>query len=71
MTMKTMIHKGYHGSIEINNSDYSLYGKILFLSEEITYQGASFAELEERFRQAVDSHRASCQARGEEPPFRE
>lgn len=71
MTMKTMIHKGYHGSIEIDNSDYSLFGRILFVNEEIPYQGASFAELEERFRQEVDSHRARCQARGEEPPFRE
>ncbi len=71
MTMKTMIHKGYHGSIEINKIDYSLLGKILFLNEDITYQGASFVELEERFRQAVDSHRARCQAQGEEPLFRE
>lgn len=71
MAQKTLIHKGYNGSIEVDTRDYSLYGRILFIGEQIPYSAQSFTELEERFRQAVERHIADCRARGEEPPFTE
>ena len=30
MAQKTVIHKGYHGTIKVNTEDYSLFGTILF-----------------------------------------
>ena len=69
MAQKTIVHKGYHGSIEIDTRDYSLYGKLLFIDEEITYHGNEFAELEARFRQAVERHRQRCIDNGQAPPF--
>ena len=69
MAQKTIEHKGYHGTIEVNSADYSLHGKILFLDEEITYTGETFAELEASFQKAVDVHIKLCQDKGEEPPF--
>jgi hypothetical protein len=55
------MHKGYHGTIKVNTKDYSLFGKILFIDEEITYTGQSF----------VENHIQLCRDKGEEPPFSE
>ena len=69
MAQKTIVHKGYHGSIEIDIRDYSLYGRLLFIDEEITYRGNSFAELDASFRQAVENHRQRCIDNEQAPPF--
>jgi predicted HicB family RNase H-like nuclease len=71
VAQKTVIHKGYHGSIEVDTTDYSLHGRILFLDEKITYGGQSFAEFEARFQEAVENHINHCRERGQEPPFSE
>lgn len=71
MAQKTVMHKGYHGTIKVNTRDYSLFGTILFIDEEITYSGQSFAELEENFRTAVENHIQLCREKGQDPPFSE
>ncbi len=71
MAQKTIVHKGYHGTIEVNTRDYSLSGRILFLDEELTYSGKSFEELEANFRKAVELHIRQCKAEGQDPPFSE
>ena len=71
MAQKTVIHKGYHGTIKVDTKDYSLFGTILFIDEEISYSGETFADLEENFRQAVEKHIQSCKEKGQEPPFSE
>ncbi len=71
MAQTTITHKGYRGTIEVDNTDYSLFGKILDLDEHIAYKGQSFAELEQDFRKAVEKHRELCKEKGEEPPFSE
>lgn len=69
MAQKTIVHKGYHGSIEVNTRDYSLYGRILFIDEEMTYSCKNFEELEASFKIAVEKHIESCKAKGQAPPF--
>jgi len=69
LAQKTIIHKGYHGSIKVDTSDYSLFGKILFIDEEIPYSGQTFTELEENFRHAVEKHIQDCREKGIDPPF--
>lgn len=69
MAQKTLVHKGYHGTIEVETRDYSLFGKILFIDEEITYSGQTFAELEDNFHQAVEQHIQDCLKKGVAPPF--
>ena len=71
MAQKTVVYKGYHGSIEVNTTDYSLFGKILYIDEVHTYTGQSFTELEENFREVVEKHREDCREQGIEPPFSE
>lgn len=69
MAQKTLVHKGYHGTIVVNNKDYTLSGKILFLDEEISYEGTTFEELESSFQKAVEKHIHSCLEKGKQPPF--
>lgn len=64
-----IIHKGYHGSLLVNNSDYTLHGEILFLDEEIYYKGDTFAEVEKAFQDEVEKHIASCEKSGKPIPF--
>ena len=71
MAQKTVMHKGYHGTIKVNTKDYTLFGTILFIDEEIAYNGRTFAELDENFRKAVENHIQLCKENGQEPPFSE
>lgn len=71
MAQKTLIHKGYHGTIEVNTSDYSLHGTILFIDGEFAYHGKTFEELEANFREAVERHRQQCKDNGQDLPFSE
>ena len=69
MAQRTVEHKGYHGTIEVDTKDYSLLGKILFIDDEITYSALTFEELEQDFRKAVEGHIQICKEKGQEPPF--
>ncbi|PHR27446.1 MAG: DNA repair protein [Desulfotalea sp.] len=71
MAQKTIIHKGYHGTIKVNTSDYSLFGSILFIDEQVNYNGQTFTELELEFQEAVEAHIKASIAQGIEPPFSE
>ena len=71
MAQKTMVHKGYHGSIKVDTKDYSLFGKILFIAEEFTYKGQNFAKLEQKFQVAVEKHIELCLEKGQKIPFSE
>lgn len=64
-----MNYKGYIGSIEVNEADNCLYGKVLALPYDtmITYEGETVAELREDFHGAVDDYLAHCKAEGIEP----
>lgn len=71
MAIKTIVHKGYHGTIEVKTADYSLHGSILFIDETVSYSGQSFTDLEQNFQHAVETHLQACRERGQEPPFTE
>ncbi|MFW2368437.1 MAG: hypothetical protein ACN4GW_18630 [Desulforhopalus sp.] len=71
MALKTVVHKGYHGTIEVNTIDYSLHGSILFIDEDVCYSGQSFMELEQNFQEAVEAHIQACKEKGQDPPFAE
>ncbi len=67
--MNTLTYKGYIGSIEISEADNCLYGHVLQLPKnvEITFEGATIAELKADFEGAVDDYLAYCQAHHIEP----
>ena len=59
--MKTLMHKGYIGSIEASLEDDCLYGKLLFIKPLVSYEGDTVAQLEENFREAVDDYLEACE----------
>jgi len=59
--MNTIQYNGYYGSVEISLEDNVLYGKLLFISPLITYEGSTAQELESTFKEAVDDYLADCE----------
>lgn len=71
MAMKTLVHKGYHGTIKVNNDDFTLHGEILFIDPTYSYTGETFEELEKEFQIVVEKHLNECKESGIDPPFTE
>lgn len=63
----TMTYRGYVGSIEISEEDSVVFGRVLGISDLISYEGVSCDELVQDFHDAVDSYLATCAAEGIEP----
>jgi predicted HicB family RNase H-like nuclease len=66
-----MEHKGYTGIPFIDEESESLYGHVIGLRDVITFQGNSFAELTQSFRDSVDDYLEFCESLGRSPekPF--
>lgn len=64
--MKTtkLTHKGFTGSGEMSLEDDCLIGRVLFIDDIITYEGATVGELMENFRAAVDHYLDYCKRTG-------
>lgn len=60
--METIKYKGYIGSVEINEEDDTLYGKVLGMDKGtlITYEGNTVAELKADFKDGVNDYIAHC-----------
>jgi predicted HicB family RNase H-like nuclease len=58
-------YKGYIGTIEAEDGVFS--GRIVGLRDVITFEGATFAEVEQAFRDSIDDYLAFCAQRGEPP----
>lgn len=68
---KTLEYRGYIGSADIDLDGGCLFGKALFLSDSVIYQGATPAELEQCFHDAIDEYLETCEEIGKAPdkPF--
>ena len=68
---KFLQHGGYCGSIEVNLDDELLHGRLLYIRDAITYEGADLASLKIAFAEAVDDYLAFCRKVGDSPdrPF--
>jgi predicted HicB family RNase H-like nuclease len=68
MDMNGMLgHKGFYGTVEFSSTDKLLFGKILGISELISYEGDSIRSLRTDFVAAVDDYLAMCSEIGIEP----
>jgi len=59
-----LTHKGFTGSGEMSLEDDCLIGRVLFIDDIITYDGATVGELMENFRAAVDHYLDYCKRTG-------
>lgn len=65
--MTTLEHKGYQGSVEIDVETGVLFGKILFVTDLVTYEATTVPALQNEFRAAVDDYLETCQQLGRDP----
>jgi len=65
--MTYLRYKDYLGTIEPELESNSLFGKLAFIRDTITYEGTTLKQLEDEFRKSVDLYLASCDELGREP----
>ena len=60
-------YKGYLGSVEYSDQDEVLHGRLEFIRDVVTYEGADARSLKTAFREAVDDYLELCKAEGRTP----
>ena len=60
-------YKDFIGTVEFNADDKVFHGKLAFITDLVTFEGASVTELESAFVEAVDDYLALCQSVGKKP----
>ena len=70
--MSNLTYKGYIGSIEPQLETNSLYGKVLYIRDLITYESKTVQELDTEFKASIDDYLDSCSELGKSPdkPFK-
>lgn len=65
--MTYLRYKDYLGTIEPELESNTLFGKLAFIRDTVTYEAVTVKDLEEEFRASVDNYLASCEELGREP----
>jgi len=65
--MSDLTYKGFTGSANVSIEDNCLHGKVLFIDDIITYEGATVEELNGAFKEAVDDYVSYCERAGKSP----
>ena len=71
--MKNMMkYKGYYGSVNYDEDDLVLYGKLEFIRSLVSYEGETVAGIKEAFEQAVNDYITMCEQENISPekPFK-
>ena len=70
--MTYLKYKGYQGTIEPQLDDNTLFGKVAFIRDLITYEANTLEQLKKEFEFSVDDYLASCEERNKTPnkPFK-
>ena len=67
MIESSLTHKGYTGSAEVSLEDDCLHGKILSISDLVTYEAETVADLRTQFVATVEHYLAHCAEMGLPP----
>jgi len=70
--MNIFHYKAFIGSIEANAEDKVLHGKLLYITDLVTYEATTLTGLENEFKKAVNDYLATCKQLNREPmkPFK-
>jgi predicted HicB family RNase H-like nuclease len=65
-------YKDFIGSIEADAADKILHGKLLYITDLVTYEATTMTSLENEFKKAVNDYLNTCQQLNREPmkPFK-
>ena len=71
INIDTLEYKGYIGTVEFSVPDRCFHGRILGITDLFTYEGNTFDELENDFKNCIDDYLYDCKQEGVEPqkPF--
>ena len=58
-------YRGYFGTVDAEDGIFA--GRVVGLRDVITFEGATYAEVEQAFRESIDDYLAFCAERGEAP----
>jgi predicted HicB family RNase H-like nuclease len=65
--MTHLSYKGYLGTIEPDLEGGTLFGKVAFIRDLITYEAKNLKALEREFRFSVDGYLEDCEELGKSP----
>jgi predicted HicB family RNase H-like nuclease len=65
--MTYLRYKGYIGTIEPQLEANTLFGKLAFIRDVVTYEAMTIKELEQEFKNSVDTYLLTCEELGREP----
>jgi len=70
--MNALHYKGFIGSIEASPEDNCLYGKLLYTTDLVTYEGKTVNQVKKAFKEAVDDYLLTCKQLNRAPikPFK-
>ena len=70
--MTYLNYKGYKGTIEPQIETGTLYGKLAFIRDLVTYEAKTVSDLEIEFKASVDTYLEDCAELGKSPdkPFK-
>lgn len=66
-----LMYKGYTGRIEIDLDVDILFGRVVDITDIITFQGNTILEARQAFQESIDDYLSYCEELGQEPerPF--
>lgn len=65
--MSYLTYKGYLGTIEPQLEEGTLFGRLAFVRDLVTYEADTLAVLQKEFEASVDLYLSSCEELGKEP----
>lgn len=65
--MTYLRYKGYIGTIEPELESNTLFGKLAFIRDVVTYEATTLKALEQEFKTSVDEYLRTCEELGREP----
>src|SRR4051812_29901540 len=65
--MDILQHKGYYAEVHFSSEDEVFYGKLIGISDLVTFEGASVTELKSAFTDAVDDYLETCAQLNKQP----
>lgn len=70
-TMATLEYKGYIARIDADEDTESFHGRVINISDVVTFKGRSMTELKREFAKSMKVYFAVCREEGDEPeqPF--
>ena len=67
MNRTVLEYKGYCGSVEIDTESGTLYGKVEFINDLITFEAENVKEIKKEFEAAVDDYLDFCKTHEKNP----